>query len=59
MVMTMEPGLYIDESPNVDKKWWGMGVRIEDDIVITAEGCRVLSAACPKTVVDIEAAMAE
>lgn len=59
MVMTMEPGLYIDEHSHVDPKWWGMGIRIEDDIVITAQGSRVLSAACPKTVVDIEDLMAE
>lgn len=59
MVMTMEPGLYIDEHLNVDPKWWGMGIRIEDDIVITQNGCRVLSEACPKTVVAIETLMAE
>lgn len=59
MVMTMEPGLYIDEHPDVDPKWWGMGVRIEDDIVITQTGCHVFSQACPKTVAAIETLMAE
>lgn len=59
MVMTMEPGIYIDENSACDPMWWGMGIRIEDDIVITNEGCTVLSQACPKTVAAIEQLMAE
>ena len=58
MTITVEPGLYIPpHSDNVDKKWWGIGVRIEDDVLVTAEGCDVLSQALPKTVSDIEALM--
>lgn len=54
MVLTVEPGLYIDEdSPNVPEKWRGIGVRIEDDILVTADGCNVLTEALPKTVDDI------
>lgn len=55
-VLTAEPGLYI--SPNtkgVEEKWWGMGIRIEDDVAITKDGNRVLSATAPKQIDDIEA----
>ncbi len=55
MVQTVEPGIYImPNMQNVDKKWWGIGVRIEDDVLITKDGCKVLSTAVPKTVEDIE-----
>jgi len=59
MVMTVEPGIYI--SPNnkkVSKAWRGIGVRIEDDVVVTPEGCTVISSGVPKTVDEIEALMA-
>ncbi len=59
MALTVEPGLYISaNNPEVAKKWWNIGVRIEDDILVTKEGCEVLSAAAPKTVTEIEALMA-
>lgn len=58
MVFTIEPGIYIaPHTPNVDPKWWNIGVRIEDDVLVTADGCEVLSQALPKTVADIEALM--
>jgi Xaa-Pro aminopeptidase len=58
MVFTVEPGIYIaPHTPNVDPKWWNIGVRIEDDILVTANSCEVLSGALPKTVSDIEALM--
>jgi Xaa-Pro aminopeptidase len=58
MVLTVEPGLYIAQgAPGVDPAYWGIGVRIEDDVLITATGHEVLSAAIPKTVADIEAAL--
>ena len=58
MVLTVEPGLYIaPDNMNVDKKWRGIGVRIEDDVVVTAEGHEVLSSAAPKTIEAIEALM--
>ena len=55
MVLTIEPGLYIAPSaPNIDKRWLGMGVRIEDDILVTEKGYEVLSYQAPKTVDEIE-----
>ena len=58
MVLTVEPGLYIPVDCNdVDKKWRGIGIRIEDDVVVTREGCEVLTADVPKTVGEIEALM--
>ena len=59
MVMTIEPGIYIAPgNKNVDKKWWGIGVRIEDDVAVTADGYDVLTDGLPKTVEEIEAFMA-
>jgi Xaa-Pro aminopeptidase len=60
MVLTVEPGLYIpSDCKSVDEKWRGIGIRIEDDVVVTANGCEVLTAGAPKTVADIEAIMQE
>ncbi len=57
MVLTIEPGLYISaNTPGVDKRWWNIGVRIEDNIVVTQKGYRNLTTA-PKTVAEIEALM--
>jgi Xaa-Pro aminopeptidase len=59
MVMTVEPGLYIAPgTKGVPEKYWGIGVRIEDDVVVTAAGPRVLTGGAPKTVREIEKAMA-
>jgi Xaa-Pro aminopeptidase len=59
MVMTVEPGLYISPSnTKVAKKWRGIGIRIEDDVVVTEEGCDVITAGVPKTIEEIEALMA-
>ena len=56
MVQTIEPGLYIAEDcEDVAPKWRGIGVRIEDDVLVTEDGYEVLSAAAPKTVEEIEA----
>ncbi len=58
MVMTVEPGLYIPAgSKGVAKKWWNIGIRIEDDVVVTKR-LRGLTIAAPKTVEEIEALMA-
>jgi len=60
MVMTVEPGLYIPAgSKGVARKWWNIGVRIEDDVLVTPKGCEVLTIATPKTVAEIEKLMAE
>ncbi|PCK93370.1 Xaa-Pro aminopeptidase [Pseudomonas viridiflava] len=59
MALTVEPGIYVSpENLNVAKKWRGIGVRIEDDVVVTKKGCEVLSGDVPKTVAEIEALMA-
>ena len=58
MVLTIEPGLYIPEDcPSVDEKWRGIGIRIEDDVLVTELGYQVLSQAIPKTIAEIEAIM--
>ncbi len=56
-VITVEPGIYIPEGSDCDKKWWGIAVRIEDDILITDNGPINLSAAAPRTTEAIEAMM--
>jgi Xaa-Pro aminopeptidase len=55
MVLTVEPGCYIRPADNVPKAFWNIGVRIEDDVLVTAKGREILSADCPKTVKDVEA----
>lgn len=58
MVMTVEPGIYISPGTRgVARKWWGIGVRIEDDVLITKNGCEVLSRDVPREIADIEALM--
>ncbi|ENW24972.1 MULTISPECIES: Xaa-Pro aminopeptidase [Acinetobacter] len=60
MVVTVEPGVYIaPDDETVDAKWRGIGIRIEDDVVATANGPLVLTAKVVKTVEDIEALMAK
>ena len=60
MVFTVEPGLYFAPSlEGVDPRWRGIGVRIEDDVLVTAEGCEVLTAAIPKAPEELEALVAE
>ena len=59
MVMTIEPGLYISpETKDIPEKYLGIGVRIEDDVLITADGHHVLSSKAPKHVEEIEELMA-
>ncbi|CAM2846738.1 Xaa-Pro aminopeptidase [Legionella worsleiensis] len=58
MVLTVEPGIYISAGMSgVDPRWWDIGVRIEDDVVVTASGHEVLTAALPVDVDEIEALM--
>jgi Xaa-Pro aminopeptidase len=58
-LVTVEPGIYIPQGSPCDPKWWNIGVRIEDDILITAEGPQNLSGSLPKKVAEIEALMKE
>ncbi len=58
MVLTVEPGLYIRDPEHIDKKWHFIGIRIEDDVLVTKTGNDVLSAGAPKEVSEIEALMA-
>ena len=59
MVITVEPGIYIPEGSKCDPKWYGIAIRIEDDILITENGPVNLSEAAPRTVKDIEKMMKE
>ena len=54
MVLTVEPGLYMNPTDNLDPKWHNIGIRIEDDVLVTENGPHVLSAGVPKTVAEIE-----
>lgn len=59
MVITIEPGLYVSHDADVDSVWKGIGVRIEDDILVNHNGAEVLSASVPKSIDEIEALMAD
>jgi Xaa-Pro aminopeptidase len=59
VILTVEPGIYIAEGSPCDPKWWNIGVRIEDNILITEAGNENLSASSPKTVEAVEAMMKE
>lgn len=54
MVFTVEPGIYIRPTADIDKKWWNIGIRIEDDVRVTSAACEVLTAQTPKDLADIE-----
>ena len=57
MVLTVEPGCYVRPGNTVPERFWNIGVRIEDDAVVTAQGCEIITARAPKRVDDIEALM--
>ncbi len=58
MIITVEPGIYIKENHNIDKKWWNIGIRIEDDVLVTGTGNEVLSKNIIKEIAEIEQLMA-
>ncbi len=57
MVLTVEPGCYIRPGEDVPELFWNIGVRIEDDAAVTADGCEIITSHAPKTIADIEALM--
>ena len=58
MVLTVEPGLYISSDADVPEQYKGIGIRIEDNLLITEYGNKNLTSGCPKEIADIEAIMA-
>ena len=58
MIFTVEPGVYIRPAKGIPEKYHNIGIRIEDDVLITRRGCEVLTHSTPKTISDIEATMA-
>lgn len=58
MTLTVEPGCYIRPADDVPEHFWNIGIRIEDDALVTADGCDIITSAVPKTVAEIEALMA-
>ena len=58
MVLTVEPGIYIAEGSTPDKRWWNIGARIEDDVLVTAAGSDCLSCGAPREIADIEKGIA-
>ena len=61
-MLTVEPGIYIspyikpvEGQPEVEPKWHGIGIRIEDDVLVTASGCENLTEAVPKAIAELEA----
>ncbi|MGZ5202317.1 MAG: M24B family metallopeptidase, partial [Telluria sp.] len=57
MVLTVEPGIYVRPAEGVPEQYWNIGIRIEDDVVVTADGRHVLTGSAPRQVVEIEALM--
>ena len=57
MVLTVEPGIYVRPAAGVPEQYWNIGIRIEDDVLVTADGHSILSATTPKTVAEIEQLM--
>lgn len=57
MVLTIEPGIYVRPTEGVPEEFWNIGIRIEDDALVTVDGCQLLTHEAPKTVAEIEAVM--
>ncbi|WP_420995973.1 aminopeptidase P N-terminal domain-containing protein [Cupriavidus sp. 30B13] len=59
MVLTVEPGIYVRPAPDVPERFWHIGIRIEDDAVVTAGGCELITRGVPVKADEIEALMSE
>jgi len=57
MALTVEPGIYVRPADGVPEEYWNIGIRIEDDVVVTGTGARILTDGVPKDVAEIEAWM--
>jgi Xaa-Pro aminopeptidase len=57
MVLTIEPGIYVRPADGVPAQFHNIGIRIEDDAIVTATGCELISRGVPVTVAEIEALM--
>jgi Xaa-Pro aminopeptidase len=57
MVVTIEPGIYVRPAEGVPERFWNIGIRIEDDAVVTADGCELISRGVPAAAVEIERLM--
>ena len=57
MVLTIEPGLYVRPADDVPEAFWNIGIRIEDDAIVTSEGCELITRGVPVTAAEIEALM--
>jgi Xaa-Pro aminopeptidase len=58
MALTIEPGLYVRAADDVPEAYWNIGIRIEDDAVVTAQGCELLTRDVPVAIDEIEHLMA-
>jgi len=54
MALTVEPGCYVRPADNVPEEFWNIGIRIEDDVIVTSAGCEIITKAAPKTISEIE-----
>jgi len=59
MVVTLEPGIYVRPAPGVPERYWNIGIRIEDDAVVTEAGCELISRGVPVAATEIERLMQE
>jgi len=57
MVLTIEPGIYVRPAEGVPEQYWNIGIRIEDDALVTADGCQILTGGVPRGVAEVEALM--
>ncbi len=57
MMLTVEPGFYIRPDEKVPERFWNIGIRIEDDVLVTGGACEVLTNAAPRSVAEIESCM--